>query len=314
MVTVFGKRSFFLLMLTFSSAFSFANMANPIVNGSEHSLLFTTTDGHVKREFIDIDIFETDRVLYAKCMVTYEILSDKRQRMPLLFLGLDLFGQPSAKVNGKTVPIVMDSTRPEGTFLFDANVNQGDNRIVVIYQAKIEYDNHGLEREYTLRYALYPAKYWKSFGPIQIRLHKGNVEIRSSNLQNLEETDSVYLWNTDAYDMEYLEIVFVGRQSVLAKILLFLKPGGIASIAFILLGFWNVNLLKRHRRKSRLILWLGVLIVPTVFFFVYLESYRWIDAALHQDQNHGYNFFIVVIWPLLAILYATYLFWKLRKP
>ncbi|RZJ73197.1 hypothetical protein [Flavobacterium sp.] len=327
MVTKFSKISFFTAIAILSALFSFANMAKPWVDGSKHSGLFTSTEAQVKHEKIDIELISKNDVFFGKYRVVYDIFVAKDIAMPLQFIGLELHGNPTVSVNGKivetTIPPVTFASVSEydrqtheakDEFRFDADLKSGRNQIVVSYQVNIEYGLTSLEREYTLRYAIYPAKYWKSFGPIEIQLKASpEFEFTKANIGQPKFDGKFHTWKIKASDVDELEISFVRRKSVLGKLLIFLEPGGIASVAFILFGFLNVRLLRKYPKKAKQIVWTGIFVAPTLFYLVFEKAYFWIDSALQQWQNHGYTFFYWIFWPLLALLYGLYLFWQKRR-
>lgn len=320
-------KRFLIFFLIFVGSALFANMAKPWVDGSTHSVVFTKTEGKVRREKINIEIVEKGDVFYAKYDIAYDLFCEKEIEMPLRFIGLGLDGKPAVIVNSETVstthPVssfdaILDRPgvvlKPSDEFVFTAKLRAGINRIQIIYDANVEYGLRENVRKYTLRYALYPSKFWTSFGPVDIALRlPSDTEFTTSNIGTPKSNGQLLGWTINASVVDELQISFSRKQSFLSEIMEFLRPSGMASIVFIALGFLNVRLLRSYPKYSRLIFWIGILVVPAAFYFIFIESRSWIDAMLRQHQNHGYFTLTIVTWPILMLLYALYLLAKKKK-
>lgn len=95
-----------------------------------------------------------------------------------------------------------------------------------------------------------------------------------------------------------------------------------------LLGFIHYRLMrvshKRRSKKAKIILWLGVLIVPFIALMIVFYKIYLIDWLLgeHASRYHGYTFLIVVFgYPLTLPFYLlimklcdSYLKWVFLQP
>lgn len=319
----------------------FGNMAKPWVDGSQHSVLFGSKSTMVRSEIINIKLVKepVDKFYFAEYKIKYIIHSDEKQTLPLLFLALNLNDEKEIKVNGRPASIQkLDfeknsysfiNKKNNGMFLrysedeelfvnqgdliyFSANLEKGYNVIEVNYDALLQYNTFGFIRNYELEYSLYPSKFWKFFGPIEVNLIiDDDAEITKSNLGNFKLEKNVARWNIKPGNHENIKIVISEKTSLFSKTLMFLDPMGIALIALIAMFFVHWKLLKRNPKTSILVL--GIILVPILFYVIYFLSYDLIDLSLGKEYTkHGYVFFIVLTYPILLLIYWL-IMWQIRK-
>lgn len=344
------------LTLIFSISFitSHANMAKPYNEGSEHSMLLFGKEIKVNKEFIQISILKDTTAEYnyysAHYLISYEIDASKNQLLPLLFIAINLDNSPIIKLNGKIVkiedlkknyskdplgqysfikPYDKDQARIfykkdesqivslDNLVYFNANVIAGKNVITVEYNASLGSNNFGFVRDYDLEYALFPSKYWKSFGPIQIELNlPKELSIRTSSLSTPEKNENKYSWTLNQIPDEDLKISLGPRLSLLAKVLLAIDPLGIAVIFTLAAAFFHYKRIKKHRRalkkKYNWALAIGIFLVPVLFYTVYFSSFSLIDWILGNISlnKHGYVFLFIFTLPLFWIIYGL-VFWAI---
>lgn len=182
------------------------------MDGSQHSTLYGVGHASVKSEVIDIRLVkEPDEGIYfADYTIKYRVYSPQKQTLPLLFIAINLYDNTEVKVNGvskkielidiekKKYPFIQQdetgffvqyshsdkvSVDPNSLLYFSADLVEGDNIIEVKYDANLEFNTYGFIKNYKLEYFLYPSKFWKSFGPIDINLILDDgVEFKDSNL------------------------------------------------------------------------------------------------------------------------------------
>lgn len=318
----------------------FGNMAKPYMDGSQHSVLFGG-DASVKREIIDIRIIKepVDKIHFANYTIKYFIHSSQKQKLPLLFIAIGLSGEQEVKVNHqatkiepldlekKTYPFLKKNVM--GTFVkydianelpinqddliyFSADLDEGKNIIEVKYDAQMEFNTYGFIKNYKLEYSLFPSKYWKSFGPIEVNLDLNNqVEFEESNLGQQKQSNNILKWTITPQNRDKIEIKLSEKTSFISKILLAIDPFGLAIISFIAMFFAHLKLMKKNLNKWTLIL--GIILVPILFYVFYFLSYDLINFTLGKSHTkHGYIFFIIVTYPILLLFYGIVM-WQIYK-
>lgn len=326
------KRTFLILFLILFPMFLFGNMAKPYMDGSQHSVLFGG-DASVTREIIDIKIVKEpfDNIHFANFSIKYHIHSSKKQTLPLLFIAIGLSGEQEIMVNDKTAKIepldLENKTYPflkkslTGTFVkydianelpisqdyliyFYADLKEGKNIIEVKYDAQMEYNTYGFIKNYKLEYSLFPSKYWKSFGPIEVNLNLNDqVEFKESDLGKEKKSNDIVKWTIAPQNRDKIEIKLSEKTSFISKILLFFQPLGISVIALFGMMFFHYRWMKSNPKKYILVL--GIIIFPILFYVVYFLSFNLINYSLGKDHTkHGYTFFIVITYPIILLIYG----------
>ncbi|KFC18484.1 hypothetical protein [Chryseobacterium sp. FH1] len=319
----------------------FGNMAKPWVDGSQHSVLFGSSNAVVKREIIDIRLIKepVDQYYYAEYKIKYYIYSDEKQTLPLVFLALGISNEKEIKINNRPASIQKlnfekndysfiekkkdgmflkyseDSeiiVNPEELIYFSANLAKGENVIEVKYDAFLQYNTFGFIRNYELEYSLYPSKFWKSFGPIEVNLKiDDDAEITESNLGDFDIKDNLAKWIIKSGNHENIKITISEKTSVFSKVLMFIDPLGIAFLGLIGLFLINLKLLRRNAKTYVFVL--GIILVPILFYVIYFLSYDLINLSLGKKHTkHGYIFFIVFTYPFLLLFYWLVM-WQIRK-
>lgn len=321
----------------------FANMAKPYVDGTQHSVIFGANDCSVQSENIHITLKQMDDSYYTSYKIKYIIESDKKQTLPLLFIGIGLQECHKVLINGKTADIQLlnDSNysflrKEYGNYVvkyskdseihvgksdliyFIAGLDEGENIICIEYDAFLEYNVFGFVRNYKLEYSLFPSKYWKSFGPINLEIELiDDLTIKKSNIgkpviENKANTNSnVAKWTLKSTDSD-ISLVLSKKISPFSEVLLWLQPFGIATIVFLLLFILHIRLLKRQK-KMKAIFWIGIVLIPILFYVTFFASFNLIDFSLGQETSrHGYVFLLVVTYPILAIVYGL-IMWFIKK-
>lgn len=323
------KKLFFLLLFPL---LLFGNMAKPWMDGSQHSTLYGVGNASVKSEIIDIRLVkEPDEGIYfANYTIKYHIYSPQKQTLPLLFIAINLYDNTEVKVNGvskkielidiekKKYPFIQQdetgffvkysqsdkvSVDPNSLLYFSADLVEGDNIIEIKYDANLEFNTYGFIKNYKLEYSLYPSKFWKSFGPIDINLILDNgVEFKDSNLGDEKKEKNILKWKIDPQNQENMTIEVSEKPSFISKILLFFNPFGIAVLSLIAMSFIHFKLMKRNTKMYILVL--GIVLVPILFYVIYLLSFDLINFSLGKRfTKHGYVFLYVVTYPILLLFY-----------
>lgn len=326
------------LLLLSHSMFSYANMASPIIDGTNASTAYSSKDIDILSENIDINIAEGFN--QADYDVTYEIYSAKEgDRIPLVFEVFDNIDNDADKsfiveVDGQAVPVLInydyeshskslpayydtetDTAVPfnNDAKYFEIHLSEGNHVINVKYSAYPTINRSDWTNQYIYSYSLKPAKTWKSFGDLTVTL---KIADESKYLKtNLGEPLSGMIkadskWFFDHLPQDVLEISYQPQPMPLAKWLINLDSLILLLFLICLLGGAHYGLMYWSRKKSLkrawMVTWLGILIVPFIVLMIVFYKICLIDWLLgeHASRYHGYTIFIIIFgYPLTLLVY-----------
>lgn len=327
------KRKFLFLFLLLFPMFLFGNMAKPWIDGSKHSVLFGTENASVKNETIHIRMVKDsiEGTYSANFSIKYHIFSNQKQKLPLLFIAINLNGSKEIKVNHHSTEIKHLNfekntysflkqnqfgyyvnydknnqvyVNPDDLIYFSADLEKGDNIVEVHYNASLQYNTYGFVTTYEVLYSLSPSKSWESFGDIEVNLMLDeNLELQKSNLGVEKLENKSFKWKISPKNTENIEISIAEKTSFISKILFFFQPLGISFIALFGMIFLHYKWMKSNLKKYILVL--GIIIFPILFYVVYFLSFNLINFSLGKDHTkHGYTFFIVITYPIILLIYG----------
>ncbi len=176
--------------------------------------------------------------------------------------------------------------------------------------AYLGYNRYGFVKQYSLSYSLYPSKFWKSFGSINIELEADDaIAIYASNIGNPVEKDTKFKWKINQVTTTTIELIITKKISLLSEILLFLHPFGISFSAFIFLFILHYkSIIKKYKFKNnnyKFSLSIGNFIIPILFYVLFFMSYTLIDFSLGQSNSkHGYVFLFIFTLPFFWLFYG----------
>ncbi len=341
-------------LLLFVGNFCFANMASPILEGSKNASAFSSKDVTILQENIVVHIsqdFKTAKYS-VEYSIKSDVVGGQ---IPLLFLAKAFKDNfivflDGNKIETKDIPNYI--FKPENNqfagfensfnekidgnhFIsitwqrnnsvlynlddlkyFEANLSKGEHKIRVEYIANVWVDkSNEWVNEYSFRYSLAPAKFWKSFGELNITVFQDrNIKPLTSNLGNPIEGnfDKISTWKFNKLPDDNFNIVYNPKISQLAKTLIWLDPFGIMIVFGMLLLFIHSTIIYRCRKKNavkriKLIVILGSLIVSYLMFHSFFISYNIIDNVIGVDasKRHGYYFLILFWYPVVAAFYMA---------
>jgi hypothetical protein len=338
---------FFILTVNFC----IANMASPIVKGSTNATAFSSKDVTILHENILVHISQDFKT--AKFTLEYTIKSDVvGGQIPLLFLAREYKNGFTVWLDGKPIAIqdipqhyyktqnspfanftnsfseTIDSNQyisidwqRNNTELynlddlkyFEANLSKGEHKIKVEYLANVWIDNSNWVKEYRFLYSLAPAKYWKSFGSIDITVvQDGQLKPITTNLGNPIEgkIGAISTWKFNNLPSDMIEIKYKSEISKTAQTLISIEPFGIMMYCGLLLFIIHIILIFWYRKrnvtqKQSLVVILGSIIVPILMLYCYMKSYTFIDnlIGIEASKRHGYYILMVVVYPVMLIIY-----------
>ena len=197
---------------------------------------------------------------------------------------------------------------------FEADLTAGSHTIRVEYLAQYWEDRSDWVAESSFRYALSPAKYWKSFGSLKITLDASNFDGKLTTTlgePTSGDLSSKATWKFSSLPIEVLQISYVPEISTTAKTLIDISPEGLMGIfaAFMVLIHFFAMKAFRTRYPDKRFSWvmiLGSTLVPFIVLLAYIYSFDIIDAAIgeHASSSHGYfTFFVYFFYPFVLAVY-----------
>lgn len=205
---------------------------------------------------------------------------------------------------------------------FETDIAKGLHKVRVEYSANVWTNISGWIKQYSFRYSLTPAKFWKSFGTLVISVEQeGNVRQLSTNIG--EPIEKAYKaknsWTFAKLPDDYLEFSYTPKANNLAKALITIQPFGLSIIAGVILFALHLFFSFRYRRqfvnkKYSPVVILGSLLIPFLILLSYMYSYDIIDNAIGEEagRHHGYVFLVIIFYPVLLAIYWTTL-WLLDR-
>jgi hypothetical protein len=279
----------------------------------------------------------------AKYKITYHIISEKKGNMPLLFIARHLTPEMRTKIlsNGKNIPfqtinkdnlsdfpflktrdslpwVDIDfngdgmagySVYPEELIYFSVDLNKGENVVYVEYNAFFEENRYGFGERYRLEYNLYPSRFWKSFGEIQIEV-KMPKDItffpnKSYNITDASVKNNILRCKTSISEESFV-LFFEKKYSWWQEALTYIGPFGYAVIAALIVMYFQARwLIKKH---SYWVLWLGSLVAMAVHYFAFLYAHDLIHFILNNGgKGDGYAVLYFIFLPIALGIYMAIL-------
>jgi hypothetical protein len=204
---------------------------------------------------------------------------------------------------------------PDDMKFFQVNLPKGTHTIRAEYEGKAHVDLWDWIRKYTFTYILEPAKHWKSFGDLEVRIINPSDRIEyttSLGEKTFQTNDSTQIWQFKGIPADNLRIDFKPKTNMLASILLFIQPIGITFIIFILLLWLHIKKIRHFRvahyyGKYSPPLIIGNLLIPFIVCIIYCFSYALIDFSIGDSASDYHGYFIIgvmLFFPILQILYS----------
>ncbi len=329
-------------------------MASPIVEGSKNASAFSSKDVTILHENIVVHIsqdFKTAKFT-IEYTIKSDVVGGQ---IPLLFLARDYKDNFTVWLDGKLVQlqdlpnyiVKPENNQFEGfsnsfpqkideikhisitwqrnitnlyklTDLkyFKTNLSKGEHKIKVEYTANVWIDkSKEWVNEYSFRYSLAPAKYWKSFGTLDITVfQEGSIKALTTNLGNPTEGKfgTISTWKFNELPGENFNIIYKPEINSTAKALIAIDPFGIAFLAGIVLMLLHIAIIFWYRKsnltkKYNWIVILGSFIIPYLLFPIYFTSYTAIDELIGVDasKRHGYYVLVLFLYPVLVLVYMA---------
>ncbi|MBK8487762.1 MAG: hypothetical protein KBF51_02940 [Chitinophagales bacterium] len=338
---------FLFLISTFH--YANANMASPWQRGTQSASAYSSNDLDIIHEHILIAV--NNDFSEAKYTITYTIQSSVQgNQIPLVFYAMDYVGDFQIWLDDTPVTwqqiidqqsndslligynYIFKNNAEEDTPLtifwgkenkdqiessdlkyFVADLSAGTHTIRVQYTAEAWVNSSEWVKNYSFRYALSPAKYWKSFGGMDIDIQVENSTIAYSTNLGTSQTNTnsnMQSWKFKTIPEETLVIDYTPEISSFAMLLIKIEPFGLAIIFSVLLFILHLTLIFRYRKKhpTKSIAWfisIGSVFIPIIAMIFYMYSFGLIDNAIGTGASrfHGYTFMVLMILPLAVPAY-----------
>lgn len=196
---------------------------------------------------------------------------------------------------------------------FEADIGKGVHKIRVQYTANSWRDLSGWVQKISYRYSLTPARYWKSFGSLEIIVQQNEaIKKIKSNFGQPNETQikNTSKWTFNKLPGETFELSITPKVNGFAIILMTLQPFGLCIIATMILAIIHLKLIYYYKQnnapgKHSAVLISGSVIIPFISLLAYMYSYNLIDYAIGEAAGklHGYVFVVMILYPIFFLLY-----------
>jgi len=336
-------------------------MASPYFEGTKASEVFTSRDIDIVKEKIHVTIDKTTQTAtyIVEYHVKTDIAG---KQVPLLFYALDFKGDFHVSVDNKNIQLVDLPTignRLKGTQFepfsryfelvwgynsdsileynekadrtlvhlndlkyFETVLSKGEHVFRVKYVANRSKKRSNWVMEYNFQYSLSPAKYWKSFGSLEIIVDATNIKSEiSTNLgqPTTGRLDSIATWRFDKLPNDLFTISYIPKVSWFASLIIAIGPFGLTFILTIILALIHFLFIKKHRKNNYMkkyswVVIIGSIIIPFLILLFYIYSFDLIDSVIGSEAGkyHGYTFLVMLLYPIFLAIYMTTM-WKFDK-
>ena len=197
----------------------------------------------------------------------------------------------------------------EDMLYFETDISKGEHIIEVTYRARRWMDKSGWVKKYSFRYALSPAKYWKSFGTLNVKIDATNFKEKiTTNLGNPQKGDlsTVAEWKFNELPADVIHITYEPEISGTAKFFSRLGPiilTGITGIILILLHWIMIfRYRKKYPQKKRsIVVTAGSFFIPLLILIIWGLFYFLIDALIGEHAGNASGGLAIVILVLFYI-------------
>jgi len=340
-MSVLKRNIISLFVFVFSAIGMYANMAAPWINGTGNTDAYISRDIDILKEYLKVTLLDFDR---AEFDVQYVIkVNNHMLQVPFIFdtsISFNKFGRgnddhmdfrvllDSREIEiSEVVSMYNDSISErwmrefrnnfDGNLkdlysfkYFELDLDEGEHIIQVKYIANAGIDLRGELREYYFVYNLKPARYWKSFGGLDLTIDAFAIKGETSvDIGNDDIVDGIY--NRYFNELPQDEFIITCVPHVSPTVKWFMKYG--MDIVFILtfcLVILHFIIMYRYRKRNFRI-WIspvvicGVLLLPLIFCVFVVFTPYFIDDIIgeHASRRHGYMFLWFVLYPVFLIVY-----------
>lgn len=177
---------------------------------------------------------------------------------------------------------------------------------------------HNRLHEDSFRYALAPAKYWKSFGTLDITIDTSKVKDQIAiNLGTPENGDinGIANYHFNKLSVDIIQITRIPKLSSFAIFLLRIEFFWLAVILISFIVLFHVWKIYRFRKKNpqkkvSIVAVLGIIVIPILFMLTIIMASFWIDASTGEPYASGREsygvFYSFLYMPKYIFIYVIF--------
>lgn len=350
------KKLWILLIIIFFPFSVGANMADPGDTFGYPKSASSIISNHVDIIHEDIIVTANKGFKTALFNITYFIKANKSGiQIPMIFYASEFRQDFMVFVNGKQVSLKnmpeslqsrftlfddfhttdqqfsheMISRKHPGSYsdlkYFEIDLTKGSHTIEVRYTADVTSRKSIWMNKYGVRYELWPAKHWKSFGTLTIILKNNSGKALQTNLGNpgAGNLKTEALWKFNSLPQNSFTIELDSELSWFANTLISIGPEILSLPILTLIPIYHVRLIKRYRLKKpkAYFSWvaaLGSFIACFLGLLAYLTIIRLIGLSIGESYNGNYPggygglFIIFILCPFINFVYLI-IVWRIDR-
>lgn len=331
--------------------FCFANMASPIWQGTKSGTVFSSKDVDILKERINVTIDKHFQTANYKIeyFISSDI---EGKQIPLLFHAEDYRDEFKVWVDDKLVSLsylptfykttedslvkqfsssFRNSSTPEESQVsikwsehegstydyedlkyFEIDLSKGEHIIRVEYIADVWADNSDWVKEYSFNYSLSPARFWRSFGSLEVTVKSAEFnQLIKTNLgePKIKSSDSLY-WELKKLPADFFTISYIPNISPFSKTLINIGPTWLTiifALLVIILHSYHIFLYRKSHLEVKYswVVIAGSLINPLLILIGYINSFILIESSIGNDAGSpgGYLFLCIFLYPIALPMY-----------
>lgn len=327
---------------------SFSNSASPYIDGTKTTTINTTKELTILNEKLFIQ--PNRDFTQSKFHIEYSIKAEKDlKNIPIVFIALNYLSEFDVKLDGKKIQFIhfdsdsindieyfskkfsglssfdtkcrcsmINFNEAEGRFYFvkdlkyyTIDLSKGTHKITVEYLAKKTIDLREKIKLHFFNYSLYPARFWKSFGCLEVvlDLSKCNKELKCNLGKIRLNKNRKASWKFDKLPKENIILSYQSKPSYWASFFLKLDVTPIGLIFSIILMLLHLYIIRWFAKRNKSILtflstYLGVLFVPFLFIWCFIYAEDLIDFTIGSEASRrGSAHYLIFILPLIYFAY-----------
>ena len=334
------RRLFPLILLLIAHIPVSANMSSPDWNGTRTSEAYSSKDIDILKERIDVKLLQTGQ---AQFTIVYTIQSNRRGvQIPLIFDTMTdryrsseegfkvwmndeevtVSSVPSTYNNPDTLRWIdsigsylnySEKEIPDlvGLKYFEVDIPDGVNIIRVEYTADATRYLGSLVTEFSYSYNLEPARYWRSFGDLYIKVDASEIDAEiETDFGDSSGFTGVKEWHFSELPQDTFTLSYTPKIYGFASLLIVMEAGGLALIFTLLLIVFHILWILRYRwdnpgKRFSPVVIIGSLTIPWIYCALYTFLPGLIDRVIgdYASRRHGYVFLIFFIYPIYVLFY-----------
>ncbi len=201
---------------------------------------------------------------------------------------------------------------------FETDLSEGNHTIKVTYTASNWRYKHNRLNEDSFRYALAPAKYWKSFGTLNVTIDTSQVkDAIAINVGTPKSGDinGVSTYEFNKLPLEVLEITRIPTLGGFTKFLMKIESFWLAIILISFIVIYHIWQMFRFRKKYPWLkfstpAFIGACLIPFLFVVALIFTTFWIDASIGEPYASGREsygaFFGFISLPKYILIYVVF--------